>query len=305
MDPLLSYAQSRRDVIIDLIRRLVEIESASDDKAAVDRLGQFLADYLKSVAEVKVYRVEHHGNHLRFEFRLPGKQQSGQILALGHIDTVWPVGTLGRMPFRVAEGRLWGPGVFDMKTGIAILVFAAEALRELDRPVGRKLVLQLVTDEEIGSDSSREITEAEAKKSAAVLVLEPSAGLDGKVKTARKGVGDYTLRVKGKASHSGLDFEAGASATLELARQRLEIAKFTDLERGITLNPGVIGRGTRTNVVAEEAWANLDLRVWRMADAERIDSKLRALRPIDGRTSLTIEGGVNRPPLERSNAVVE
>ncbi len=305
MDPLLSYAQSRQEAMIDLIRRLVEIESPSDDKAAVDRLGEFLAGHLAPVADVKVHRVEHQGNHLRFEFRLPGKKQSGQILALGHIDTVWPAGTLGRMPFRAAEGRLWGPGVFDMKTGIAILVFAAEALRKLDRPVGRKLVMHLVSDEEIGSESSREITEAEAKKSAAVLVLEPSAGLDGKVKTARKGVGDYTLRVKGKASHSGLDFDAGASATLELARQLLEIAKFTDLERGITLNPGVIGGGTRTNVVAEEAWANIDLRVWRMTDAERIDSKLRALRPVDGRTSLTIEGAVNRPPLERSDAVVK
>lgn len=290
--------------MIDLIRRLVEIESPSDDKAAVDRLGEFLASHLAPVADVKVHRVEQRGNHLRIEFRLPGKQ-SGQVLALGHIDTVWPVGTLGRMPFRVAEGRLWGPGVFDMKTGVAILVFAAEALRELDRPVGRNLILQLVSDEEIGSESSREITEAEAKKSATVLVLEPSAGLDGKVKTARKGVGDYTLRVKGKASHSGLDFEAGASATLELARQLLEIAKLTDLERGITVNPGVIGGGTRTNVVAEEAWANIDLRVWRMSDAERIDSKLRAVRPFDGRTSLSIEGGVNRPPLERSDAVAQ
>lgn len=304
MDPLLRYCQSRRDAQIELIRRLVEIESPSDDKAAVDRMSEFLADRLAPVAAIRVHRRRDGGNHLRVEFRLPGNKKSGQVLVLGHVDTVWPVGTLARMPFRAAEGRLWGPGVFDMKTGIAIAVFAAAALRELDRPLARKLVLQLNADEEVGSESSRAITEAEARKSAAVLVLEPSVGLDGKVKTARKGVGDYTVRVKGRAAHAGLDFEAGASATLELARQLLKIAAFTDLERGITVNPGVIGGGTRTNVVAEEAWAKIDLRVWRLADARRIGKKFRALRPVDRRTSFTIEGGLNRPPLERSPDVV-
>ncbi|HYM09280.1 MAG TPA: M20 family metallopeptidase [Bryobacterales bacterium] len=304
MDPLLRYCQSRRDAQIELIRRLVEIESPSDDKAAVDRMSEFLADRLAPVAAIRVHRRRDGGNHLRVEFRLPGNKKSGQVLVLGHVDTVWPVGTLARMPFRAAEGRLWGPGVFDMKTGIAIAVFAAAALRELDRPLARKLVLQLNADEEVGSESSRAITEAEARKSAAVLVLEPSVGLDGKVKTARKGVGDYMVRVKGRAAHAGLDFEAGASATLELARQLLKIAAFTDLERGITVNPGVIGGGTRTNVVAEEAWAKIDLRVWRLADARRIGKKFRALRPVDRRTSFTIEGGLNRPPLERSPDVV-
>ncbi|MBI3696958.1 MAG: M20 family metallopeptidase [Acidobacteria bacterium] len=304
MDPLLSYAQSRRDAQIDLIRRLVEIESPSDDKAAVDRFGQFLADTLAPVASIRFHRVREKGNHLRVEFHLPGKKKSGQVLILGHLDTVYPLGTLQRMPFRIADGRLWGPGVFDMKTGIAHAIFAAETLRELDRPVARKLVMQLNSDEEIGSDSSRAITEAEAKKSVAVLVLEPSLGPEGKVKTARKGVGDYTVRVKGRAAHSGLDFEAGASAVLELARQVLLIAEFTNLERGITVNPGVIGGGTRVNVVAEEAWAKVDLRVWRLSDARRVDSKFRTLRPIDRRTSLTIEGGLNRPPLERSPAVL-
>lgn len=291
--------------MIDFIRRMVEMESPSDDKAAVDRFGEFLADHVTTAAAVRIHRARDYGNHLRFEFRLPGAKKNGQILILGHIDTVYPLGTLSRMPFRKAGGRLWGPGVFDMKTGIAIAVSAAEALRELGRPVCRKIVMQLNTDEEVGSESSRAITEAEAKKSAAVLVLEPSLGLDGKVKTARKGVGDYTIRVKGKPAHSGLDFEAGASATLELARQMLKIAGFTDLKRGITVNPGVIGGGTRTNVVAEEAWAKIDLRVWRLADGHRIDKKFRALRPVDRRTRLSVEGGLNRPPLERSDAVVQ
>jgi glutamate carboxypeptidase len=304
MHEILAYAQSRQTEQIGLIRRMVELESPSDDKPSVDRLGQFLADYLAPVAAVKMHRMRDRGNHLRAEFRLPGRRKSGQLLALGHIDTVWPLGTLRRMPFRAAEGRLWGPGVFDMKTGISSLIFAAGALRELGRPVGRKLVLQLNSDEEVGSPSSRAFTEAEAKKSAAVLVLEPSLGLEGKVKTARKGVGEYTIRVKGRAAHSGLDFQAGASATLELARQLLKIAGFTDLKRGVTLNPGIIGGGTRVNVVAEDAWAGIDLRVWRSTDAERIDRKLRALRPVDRRTAILVEGGLNRPPLERSPAIV-
>jgi len=304
VDPLLSYAREQQQAQIELIRRLVEMESPSDDKAAVDRLGEFLADHLSPVAAIRIHGQRDCGNHLRAEFRLPGRKKSGQVLALGHIDTVHAVGSLARMPFRVADGRLWGPGIFDMKTGIAILIFAAQALREFDRPVRRRLVLQLNSDEEVGSNGSRRITEAEARKSAAVLVLEPSAGLDGRAKTGRKGVGGYTVRITGKAAHSGLDFQAGASATLELARQMLRIAEFTDPRRGITVNPGVIGGGTRVNVVAEQAWAEVDLRIARLADAPRLDRKFRALRPVDRRTRLEIQGGLNRPPLERTAAVI-
>ncbi len=304
MRDLLSYAISRRAAQIDLIRRLAEIESPSDNKAAVDRLAEFLADFLSPVAAIKIHRMKKCGNHLRVEFRLPGKSKTEQILALGHMDTVYPLGTLARMPVRIAEGRLWGPGVFDMKAGIAIVIFAAEALRELDRPVARKLVMQLVSDEEIGSIWSRNLTEREARRSAAALVFEPALGLDGKLKTARKGVGDYTIRVRGKPAHAGLDFEAGASATLELARQLLQIARFTDLRRGITVNPGVIGGGTRVNIVAEEAWAKIDVRVWRMADARRLEKKFQALDPVDRRTRITVQGGLNRPPFERTPAVV-
>jgi glutamate carboxypeptidase len=304
MHPLLAYAHSRRDAQIELIRRLVEIESPSDDKKAVDRLGEFLADTLAPVARIRIHRARDCGNHLRAEFRLPGGRKSGQLLALGHIDTVYPIGTLRRMPFRMAEGRLWGPGVFDMKTGISMIVFAAEALRELDRPVRRKIVMQLNSDEEVGSASSRPLTEAEARRSAAVLVLEPSFGLDGRVKTGRKGVGSYGITVKGQAAHAGLDFEAGASANLELARQLLRVAEFTDLRRGITVNPGVIRGGTRVNVIAEEATAEVDVRIARLADAPRLDRLFRRLRPIDRRTTISVEGGLNRPPLERSATVL-
>ena len=174
--------------------------------------------------------------------KLPGRKKSGQILALGHSDTVWPLGTLRTMPFREADGRLWGPGVLDMKAGIAFFIFAVRALRELEIPVASKVLLQLNSDEEVGSESSRPLTEKNAGRSHAVLVLEPGTGLEGKLKTARKGVGDFTVTVRGRASHAGVDFQAGASAVLELARQIDRIAGFTQLERGITVNPGVIAR---------------------------------------------------------------
>ncbi len=292
MDPLLAF-----------LGKLVEIESPSDHKPSVDRCAEFLADSLAPLAAVRLHRARDYGNHLRAEFRLPGRRKDGQILVLGHHDTVYPQGTLRQMPFRTSADRAYGPGVFDMKGGIAIAFFALQALRDFDRPIARRIVLQLNSDEEIGSPSSRPLTEAEAKKSLAVLVLEPSAGLDGKVKTARKGVGSYTLRVQGRAAHAGLDFEAGASAILELSRQLLRISSFTALARGITVSPGVIAGGTRSNVIPENASAEIDIRIARLSDAARLDKKFHALRPHDGRCSLTVEGGLNRPPLERSAAV--
>jgi glutamate carboxypeptidase len=293
------------DPILDFVRMLVEIESPSDHKPSVDRCAEFLADHLSPVASVRILRAREHGNHVRAEFRLPGRRKEGQILILGHHDTVYPVGTLGQMPFRVAEGRAYGPGVFDMKGGIAIALFAVQGLRDQDRPVGRRVVLQLNSDEEIGSASSRELTEAEAKKSNVVLVLEPSFGLEGAVKTGRKGVGSYTLRVRGRASHAGLDFAAGASAVLELSRQLLRVAEFTDLKRGITVSPGLVSGGTRVNVVPEHAQAEVDIRIARLSDAGRLDRRFRSLRPIDGRCALAVEGGLNRPPLERTRDVVQ
>ena len=236
---------------------------------------------------------------------LPGRKKTGQILALGHSDTVWPMGTLRIMPFREADGRLWGPGVLDMKAGIAFFLFAARALRELDIPAQSKVLLQVNSDEEVGSESSRALTEKNAAKSKAVLVLEPGTGLEGKLKTARKGVGDYTVTVRGRASHAGVDFQAGASAVLELARQIDRIAGFTQLERGMTVNPGVISGGTRVNVVAAEARAEIDIRVLKLKDAPALEKKFRSLRPFDKRCTIEVTGGLNRPPMERSAGIVE
>jgi glutamate carboxypeptidase len=207
------------------------------------------------------------------------------------------------MPFRQKNGRLWGPGVLDTKSGIAFLVYATRALRELDIPVARRVILQLNSDEEVGSESSRPFTEEAARRSAVVLVLEPGTGLDGKLKTERKGVGSYTVTVKGRASHAGVDFQNGASAIVEIARQIERIASFTQLSRGITVNPGVISGGTRVNVVAAEASVEVDIRVSRMKDAPVLDKKFRALRPFDKRCLVRVEGGLNRPPMERTAAI--
>jgi glutamate carboxypeptidase len=304
MDSVLAWAQQKQGDVIALLRQMVECESPSDDPAAVSRFVELVTSRLAGVGEASLtHGRDGYGPHLRFEFDLPGEAKDGQILALGHSDTVYPLGTLAAMPFQKKDGRLWGPGIFDMKGGIAMFVFAMHALREMNIPVRRRVLLQLNSDEEVGSPTSRELTESEARKSAAVLVMEPSAGLDGKAKTGRKGVGNYTIRVKGRSSHAGLDFANGASAILELARQIKRIATFTEIDRGLTVNPGVIAGGTRSNVVASDAWCEFDFRVATMADAPSLDEKFRSLRPFDSRCEVTVEGGLNRPPLERTEGV--
>ena len=305
MDPILAFCQSQQAGIIALIRRLVECESPSDDAQAVNRFVDLLAEVLAPLGTVRTFPGGRFGNHLQCEFHLPGGKKTGSVLVLGHSDTVWPLGTLAHMPFREADGRLWGPGVLDMKAGIAFLVYACCALRELDIRVPSKVLLQLNSDEEVGSESSRQLTEKTARKSKAVLVLEPGTGLTGKLKTARKGVGDYRVTVRGKAAHAGVDFTAGASAIVELARQITQIAGFTNLDRGLTVNPGVISGGTRTNVVASEASAQVDIRVARLRDAAPLDRKFRSLKPFDRHCSIDVSGGLNRPPMERSAGVVK
>jgi glutamate carboxypeptidase len=299
VDDILSHARSHEARIIDLIRDMVECESPSGDGAALDRFVALLSDVVAPMAKIRIFP----GHHLRCEFDLPGRKKDGQILALGHSDTVWPIGTLSSMPFKRSQGRLWGPGVLDMKSGLAFFIFAMRALRDLEIPVRRRVVLQVVSDEETGSDTSRKLTEDVARKSRAVLVLEPGTGLEGKLKTARKGVGHYRLRVSGKAAHAGVDFAAGSSAILELSRQIDRIAGFTDLKRGTTVNAGVISGGTRSNVIAAEASAEIDFRIARLKDAAGIEKKFRGLKPFDKRCRLELTGGLNRPPMERTAGV--
>ena len=303
MHPFLRYAANKQADVTDLLKRLVECESPSNDVRGVDQFVDLLAEETRDIAKAKTFRAPSAGRHLRLDFKLPGRKKDGQILGLGHSDTVWPIGTLRSMPFKKADGRLWGPGVLDMKAGLAFFVFAVRMLRDLDLPVNRSVALLVVSDEEVGSATSRPITEKTASESNAVLVLEPGTGLTGKLKTSRKGVGDYLIRVEGKAAHAGVDFTKGASAILELARQIDRIAAFTNLDKGITVNPGVIRGGTRTNVIAAEAEAEIDIRVARAKDAVGLDRKFKALRAIDKRCRLEVSGGLNRPPMERTKVI--
>jgi glutamate carboxypeptidase len=307
VDRILAHVQAQQAEIIGLIRRMVECESPSDDARAVDRFVDLVAAAVERFATVEMFPGGgRFGRHLLIEFALPGPaKKRGEILALGHSDTVWPMGTQAQMPFREADGRLWGPGVLDMKSGMAFFIYAVRALRELDIPVASRVKLLINSDEEVGSNSSRTLTQETARKAKAVLVLEPGTGLEGKLKTARKGVGGYTLTVHGRASHAGVDFPAGASAIVELARQIERVSKFTNLKSGITVNPGLISGGSRSNVVAAEARAVVDIRVPRLRDAETLARKFHALKPVDKRCRIEVEGGLNRPPMERSVGIVQ
>jgi glutamate carboxypeptidase len=307
MDPLLSWARKNQPKLIRFIRELVECESPTDSPDAVSRCAALLADSLSDIADGRTVPAgKGVGRTYVCEFRLRGRDKSNKILALGHSDTVWPMGTIRTMKFRQHEGRLWGPGVLDMKTGLAMFSFAMRALRELEIPVAHKVQLLVNPDEETGSEASRATTETLATGCRAVLVLEPGTGLEGRAKTARKGIGGYRVAVRGVAAHSGVDFEKGASAVLELARQISEkIAGFTDLKRGVTVNPGVISGGTRSNVIAAQAETQVDVRVPHARDAVALDKKFRALRPFDKRCSLEVTGGLNRPPMERTGKTAE
>ncbi len=296
---LLDAARDAEADLLQFLAEIVSLESPSDDKQAVDTCVTRVAE--RSAAQggkVKRHRQRAFGDLLEVRFG-PARRGQKPLMLLGHLDTVWPLGTLKQMPYRVADGRVWGPGVLDMKAGVAM---ALTALRMLDERgwLRRSVILLLNSDEEVGSTCSRPLTEKLARQSEAVLVLEPAQGLEGAYKTARKGVGEYRVRVKGVAAHSGVDFERGASAIHELAHQIGKIAEFTETERGITVNAGIVQGGTRSNVIAAEAWADVDVRIAKAADAARIDKRFRGLRVFDKRCVLEVEGGMNRPPMERT-----
>jgi glutamate carboxypeptidase len=297
----LGYFEARQEQIVQTIREFVEIESPSDNKVAADRMGAFLAGSFEAAGgRARVHRAQDFADSVQIDFA--GREKTKPVLLLGHFDTVYPLGTLANMPCHVADGRMHGPGVLDMKSGIAMMLYAIAGLKAWHTELPRPVTVFLVSDEEVGSYSSRKITEALAKESSAVLVLEP-AGPRGAVKTARKGVGEYTLTVKGVAAHAGLDPKKGHSAILELAKQITTISKLNDLTHGLSVNPGVIRGGTRTNVIAAEATAEIDVRIAHAKQAGMLDRKLHALKPFDKRCSLRIEGGVNRLPMERNAGV--
>lgn len=293
------YCRREEAWLIDTIEALVRLESPTDDKAAVDRCGMELARRLSALGgRTDVLPQSRAGNHVRAAFG-SGERQ---VLLLGHFDTVWPVGQLARMPLHRDDVRLQGPGVLDMKAGIALGMLAVRAVVATAPLDSARIVMLWTTDEETGSATSRSIIEAEARRSEAVLVLEPALP-GGVLKTRRKGCGQYELVVRGEAAHAGVDPTKGVSAIRELARQILAIEKLQDLTHGVSVNVGIVSGGTRANVVAAEARAIVDVRAPAAADAARVDAAMRALVPQLPGARLEVHGGFERPPMERTAGV--
>lgn len=301
---LLADARLLEAKTMERLRALVEMESPTENKHAVDACVALTERFcLEAGGKIKRHRQKKYGDLLEARFGTTSRGRK-PIILLGHLDTVWPLETLRTMPFSVRNGRAWGPGVLDMKAGVAMALTALEVL-QARKLLNRQVILLLNSDEETGSEVSRPVTEKLAQDSEAVFVLEPAQGLEGAYKTARKGVGEFRLHVRGVAAHSGVDFNRGHSAILELARLVGKVSEFTELERGTTVNVGVLGGGTRSNVIAAEAWADVDVRIARKADAARIEKRFRSLQVADKKCSLAVEGGLNRPPMERTPATVK
>ena len=298
---LQASAADRQAEMIQKISELVNIESPSSNKIAVDRTVSLVGSWCESEqGRVKLHRQSEFGDLLEVSFGPRRPSSTSPLLLLGHLDTVWEMGTIKGMPYRREGNRISGPGILDMKAGVVMGLTAIQILRDL-KALNRQVKLLLHSDEEIGSPVSRTVTENVARQCGEVYVLEPAQGRQGAYKTARKGVGHYRLEVTGVAAHSGVDFSAGHSAILELAHQIERISGLTNSRAGITVNSGVIGGGTRRNVVAANAWAEIDVRTSTIRDAARIDRALRGLRAVDKGCKLRVSGGVNRPPMERTN----
>lgn len=300
---LLEHFGRRRRDVISFTRALCEIESPSGDLAGSRAVADLLASAVEPIPGVtSTERIEPpggYGVHLRVRaFDGPARP----LVILGHTDTVHPRGTLAERPWRESEGRIYAPGVFDMKASCALAVEALRACGELGLRPRRPVVLLLTCDEETGSFSGRALVEDESRRAGAVLVLEPPAP-GGHAKTARKGTGLFTLRAEGVAAHAGLEPEKGASAVHEIARQIERVCALADPSRGTTVNVGVVAGGTRANVVAEDAAAEVDVRFSTADEARRLEQAIRGARAFDPRVRLTVTGGVNRPPLERTPAV--
>jgi len=297
---VLHHVGKKEKWIRDTLHKLVMQESPSEDRPAVNAA----VDLVKLWAQNQGARAKRHkqnafGDVLELRFGQP-RSTLKPVLLLGHLDTVWPMGTIDSMPWRESDGRYWGPGVLDMKAGVVMALTALETLQEMK--LARPVVLLLNSDEEVGSPVSRAITERLALESAAVLVLEPAQGLA--YKTARKGVSHYNVQVTGVGAHSGVDFERGHSAVLELAKLVQTISGFTDLARKLTVNCGVIAGGTRSNVVASSAHAEVDVRIAKASDAAYVEKLFRSLKVSDPKCKLTITGGINRPPMERKAGTI-
>lgn len=288
----------RRDEMVERLRSYVVHESPSRDKPALDALARVVRSRFEAIgADAEILPNMTGGDHVRARWRTAAGE-APPALILGHFDTVWPVGTLAKMPFKVEGDRACGPGTFDMKAGLVLVEFALRAIQILDLDVPRPVVALFTSDEEIGSPTSRRWIEDQARESAYVLVLEPPLP-GGALKTARKGVGHFTIEVDGKPAHAGIEPEKGVSAIQELAHQVLAVHALSQ-PPATTLNVGLIQGGTAPNVVAAQAVARVDVRATTAAEAARVEQALHALKPVLPGASLKVTGGFNRPPMERT-----
>ncbi|HXG63807.1 MAG TPA: M20 family metallopeptidase [Blastocatellia bacterium] len=296
---LASHFEDRQQEIVEFIRWLVEQESMSREAEATAAIAENLGDRLARFgAAVELFRHPKFGATLRARFG-NGAAEEKQLLVVGHLDTVWPLGTLSLRPFRIEDGRAYGPGIFDMKAGVTLAVFAMRALGEMGRAARRPVTLLMTCDEETGSHFSRDLIEEEARRARAALVLEPPIP-GGAIKTARKGVGEFELIVRGRPAHAGNDPRAGISAVTELAHQVLAINAMSSYEQGTTLNVGVVKGGVLANVIAAEARASIDMRYQTVEEGERIIAAMKSLKPTLDGARLEVRGGINRPPLVRT-----
>lgn len=306
MTRIIDHFATHQTETLELIRELVERETTSRESERLNEIARFVEGLLRPYANsISLIQSAGLGSHLSARFfdaqsNDEVRSESGELLIIGHLDTVWPVGTLERIPFRVtSEGRAHGPGIFDMKAGVAIVIQAIRAVSSLKRRPKRPVHLLLTCDEEIGSRSSRGLIEESAKRSSAALVLEPPI-TGGIVKTARKGIGVFTVRALGRAAHAGLDPAKGVNAIVELAHQTLRLAELNDYAAGTTVSVGVVNGGTTSNVVPAEATARVDVRYWKELEGARIEQTIRSLKPVNPAAKLEISGGLNRPPMERT-----
>lgn len=303
---LLNHYTARREAILNSIRELVEHESKSREESRLNEIADFVAGQLREIGgRVELIPQTGYGTHLRAGFDFGHDKAERSVLVVGHLDTVWPVGTLERLPFRVtpaggsSRGSAHGPGIFDMKSGVAIAVESLRTIASWRLATKRPVVLLLTCDEEIGSKTSRPLIEEEAKNAAAALILEPPLA-GGVVKTGRKGIGTFTVRALGRAAHAGLDPEKGVNAIVELAHQTLRLAGLNDYERGVTVSVGLIEGGSALNVVPASASAKVDVRFWTPEDGARLVAAIRGLTPATPGAQIEVSGGINRPPMQRS-----
>lgn len=301
MSDLLNHYTTRQESILKSIRNLVERETRSREESRLNEIANFVAGQLREIGgQVELIPHSGYGTHLIARFNFDHDNADQRVLVVGHLDTVWPVGTLERLPFRITpEGRAHGPGIFDMKSGIVLAIESLRTISSRKLATKRPVTLLLTCDEEIGSKTSRALVEDEAKNAAAALVLEPPI-TGGVVKTGRKGIGTFTVRAIGRAAHAGLDPAKGVNAIVELAHQTLRLAALSDYEQGVTVSVGLIGGGTALNVVPAEASAKVDVRFWTSEDGERIVSAIRGLTPALTDAQIEVTGGINRPPMPRS-----